>query len=107
MIWNKLTKLYVIIKWNPWNPWCLGVMNLAWQKYTKTSMYKERKELEASYPVDFYDFAYRAYINNCEIQYFAAHFTTMDKIKILLMPFSFGNTFQMPFQRLGYRIFGV
>lgn len=97
----KLVKLCVMIKWNPWNPWCIGVMNLAWEKYTQTSMYEGRKELERSDPVHFRDFAYRSFIDNYEIKHFVTRFTTMDKIKLVLMPFSFGNTFQMPIHLFG------
>lgn len=94
------------IKWSPWNPWCLGKMNLAWTKYTQTSMYEGRKQLEKDNPVNFKDFAYKSFIENYEIKHFMNCFTKKEKIKLFFAPFSFGNSFKMPFWKLEGRIFG-
>ena len=88
------------IKWCPWNPWCLGRMNLAWTKYTQTTMYEGRKQLEKDLPGTFKDFAYKAFIDNYEIKHFISTFTSKDKIKLLLAPFSFGAKFRMPLRKL-------
>jgi len=92
------------IRWSPWNPWCLGRMNLAWIKYTQTTLYKDRKKLEKEQPVSFSDYAHKAFIDNYEIEHFVAIFTSKDKIKLFLAPFSFGSKFRMPFRRLEDRI---
>lgn len=94
------------IKWSPWNPWCLGRMNLAWTKYTQTSMYEGRKQLEKNSPNSFKDFAYRAFVDNYEIKHFVSTFTSKDKIKLLLTPFSFGHKFRMPLWRIENSILG-
>jgi hypothetical protein len=101
---NYYRIILVKIKWSPWNPWCLGRMNLAWKKYTETSMYKSRKELEKVSPVNFRDFAYKAFVDNYEIKHFMARFTRKEKIKLFLAPFSFGAKFRMPFRQLENRI---
>lgn len=94
------------IKWNPWNPWCLGKMNLAWTKYTRTSMYEDRKQLEKGNPTDFKDFAYNSFIENYEVKHFVNCFTKKEKIKLFFAPFSFGNNFRMPFWKLEDQILG-
>ena len=76
------------IKWSPWNPWCLGRMNLAWTKYMHTTMYEGRKQLEKNSPSNFKDYAYKAFIDNYEIKYFISTFTSKDKIRLFLAPFS-------------------
>lgn len=92
----KVGCVYYKIKWSPWNPWCLGRMNLAWTKYTQTSMYEDRKQLEQDVPVGFRDFAYKSFVDNHEIIHFTKSFTKRDKIRLLFVPFSFGTKFQMP-----------
>jgi hypothetical protein len=94
------------IKWSPWNPWSLGRMNLAWCKYTQTVMYEERKKLEGELPENFENFAYRAFVDNCEMQHFVRYFTFWDKVRLFLTPFSFGTTFQMPLYELRHIVFG-
>lgn len=101
---NYCRVILIKIKWSPWNPWCLGTMNLAWKKYTETPMYEGRKELEKNHPIDFEDFAYKAFIDNYEIKHFISTFTWKEKIKLLLAPFSFGSRFRMPFGQLQERI---
>lgn len=88
------------IRWSPWNPWCLGRMNLAWTKYTQTTLYKSRKKLEEEQPNSFGDFAHKAFVDNYEIKHFVSTFTLKDKIKLFLAPFSFGAKFRMPFRKL-------
>lgn len=90
------------IKWSPWNPWCLGRMNLAWAKYTQTSMYKDRKQLEKDHPNCFEDFAYKSFIDNYEVKHFINRFTKKDRIRLFFTPFSCGNQFRMPFWKLEY-----
>jgi len=103
---SKYRLIWLKIKWSPWNPWCVGRMNLAWSKYTKTPMYEGRKELENAHPVDFKDFAYKSFAENYEIKHFMANFTKKDKIKLFFAPFSFGSAFRMPFWKVENRIFG-
>ncbi len=94
---NRYFRLILLkIKWSPWNPWCLGRTNLAWAKYAQTSTYEGRKQLEKDSPVYFKDFAYNAFVDNCEIRYFINRFTLKDKIKLFFAPFSFGDKFRMP-----------
>ena len=97
LIWLKVVYVYHKIKWSPWNPWCLGRMNLAWVKYTQTSMYEGRKQLERDLPVSFKDFAHKSFIESTEIIHFINSFTKRDKIRLLFTPFSFGTKFQMPY----------
>lgn len=102
----KMAIFHLKVKWSPWNPWCLGRMNLAWRKYTQTSMYEGRKELEKEHPVNFRDFAYKSYVENGEIKHFMANFTKKERIRLFFTPFSFGNNFTMPISKLQNRIFG-
>jgi hypothetical protein len=75
-------------------------MNLAWSKYTQTSTYEGRKQLEKDNPVYFKDFAYNSFVDDYEIRYFIKRFTLKDKIRLFFAPFSFGNMFRMPFWKL-------
>ena len=78
-------------------------MNLAWTKYTQTSTYECRKQLEKDNPVYLKDFAYKAFHDDYEIRYFMAKFTKKEKIRLFFAPFSFGNKFRMPLWRVGYK----
>ena len=86
------------IKWSAWNPWAIARLNLAWTKYTETTMYEERfKCSEFHTDPNRESYAEQAYIENCEVMFFVNQFTWKDKLKIAFTPFSCGNQNRMPF----------
>jgi len=95
LIYKTLCLWYRVL-WSAYNPWAMARMNIAWQKYTQTTMYEERKKLEELYPVDFKDFAFRAYIENKEMFLFWKHSNWSEKLKIIFTPFSCKGEFVYP-----------
>jgi len=91
---------YYGIKWSPWNPWTLAVLNMAWNKYTQSVLYAERKKVTFRIPGSSCDFAEHHYTELGEVKHFIRKFTLKDKMKIIFIPFSCGEKYKLPFRKL-------
>lgn len=96
------------IIWSPWNPWTISRLNLAWTKYTQTTMYEERKKIRFFDVSDEYeDYADQAYAENKEPLLFVSLFTRKEKLKAAFLPFSCGDRYKIPFWQIKHWIMGV
>ena len=106
-----IIKAFIHLKWSCWNPWAIGAMNLAWSKYAKTPMYEERSKLDREFKINDYnydrEYAFDAFIENEEFDFFYNQATFSERIRLILAPFSFGSRFRMPFWRIKFWILGV
>lgn len=100
--------VYYSIIWNEWSPWAIARVNLAWQKYTETPMYAERKKIDfMRVSPDCEDYAEQAFLDNKEAFYFIKKLSWKDKLKILLMPFSCGDHYKLPFYKIWLWWYGI
>ena len=89
-----LFHLYTDLKWSPFNPWCIGRMNLAYKRYTESDLYKYRVDALG------HKFAHDHYHETRGAETFITFFTFKDKLKVLLTPFSCGNEYSIPFDKI-------
>jgi hypothetical protein len=101
--------VYYSIKWSSWNPWAIGRLNMAWNKYVSTPMYEERLKVSKCLHTDknFENYAEQSFVTNCETKLFMSLLTRKEKLRVLLVPFSCGNKYRMPFYRISNWILGV
>ncbi len=105
-------KVYCKIKWSPWNPWAVAMLNLTWNHYRKSDLYKYRKEVDremmvANGSVYKGDLMYDMFIQGNEVMHFKNKITRGERAKMILMPFSCGNRFNLPVWRISNWIFGA
>jgi|WetSurSiteA1Bulk_404760.scaffolds.fasta_scaffold02404_7 hypothetical protein len=109
--YRRCAILLIHIKWSAWNPWAVGAMNLAWSKYVKTPMYEGRVEVDREFatnqPNYKGNFPFEAFINYKEFDFFYKQRTWLDRIRLFVAPFSFGDRFRIPLWRMWLWWFGI
>jgi len=104
----KCAAAYLKIKWSAWNPWAVARLNIVWNRYTGTEMYKARKEIDFMPPNgDYEDFAEQAFYEYNEAEMFIGNYTFKEKLKIIFCPFSCGDKYRLPWWRITNWILGV
>lgn len=107
----KVATLLIRIKWSSWNPWAIGAYNMAWSKYIQTPMYEGRTELNRHFAIKQSnykgDFAFEAFVSNGEFAFFYNKRTWIDRIRLAVAPFSFGDKFRIPWWRIYWWFYGV
>jgi len=100
---NWLIKIYTVwvkIKWSPYNPWSMALLNLAYQRYKETYLYRERRkfieETKERNPI-LYDevknLMIEAFVTNGEVFFFMKKLTLKDRLWAIIAPFSIKGPF--------------